>query len=61
MRCGDPGNASFISADRVVFNVKGNLHRLVVAIDYPYKAVYIKFVGSHAEYDKIDAAMIELE
>ena len=48
-------NASVIRNNRVVFNVKGNDYRLVVQINYPYRAVYIRFLGTHAEYDRIDA------
>lgn len=51
-------NASFIANNRVVFNIKGNQYRLIVAIQYEYGIVYIRFIGSHAEYDKIDAAKI---
>ena len=54
-------SASFVGRNRVVFNIKGNKHRLIVAVAYQYGAVYIKFVGTHAEYDKIDAATLELE
>ena len=46
--------ASIISADRVVFNIKGNDYRLVVSIAYPLKLVFVKWIGTHAEYDKID-------
>lgn len=51
-------NASFVSNDRVVFNIKDNEYRLVVAIQYQYGIVYIRFVGSHPQYDQIDAATI---
>jgi mRNA interferase HigB len=51
-------NASFITHNRVVFNIKGNQYRLIVSIQYNYGIVYIRFVGSHQEYDKIDAATI---
>jgi mRNA interferase HigB len=47
-------SASIVGDNRVVFNVKGNDYRLVVKINYPYRMVYIRFVGTHAEYDKID-------
>jgi mRNA interferase HigB len=47
-------NASFIRGNRVVFNIKGNDYRLVVKINYPYRTVYVRFVGTHVEYDKID-------
>jgi mRNA interferase HigB len=40
--------------DRVVFNIKGNDYRLVVKINYPYRVVYVRFVGTHKEYDEID-------
>jgi len=52
-------SASFVGHNRVVFNVKGNDYRLVVAIADRFQAVYIKFVGTHAEYDRIDAATVE--
>jgi mRNA interferase HigB len=47
-------NASIVGDNRVVFNIKGNDYRLVVRINYRYRVVYIRFIGSHAEYDKID-------
>jgi mRNA interferase HigB len=47
-------SASIIKGSRVVFNIKGNDYRLVVKINYPYRMVYIRFVGTHAEYDKIN-------
>ncbi len=43
-----------IKGDRVIFNVKGNAYRVVAAMDYKRKGVFIKFVGTHAAYDKID-------
>jgi len=46
-------SASFVG-DRVVFNIKGNDYRLVVKINYPYRVVYVRFVGTHEEYDEID-------
>lgn len=54
-------NASFLANDRVVFNIKGNRHRLVVVVLYRFGKVFIKFIGTHAEYDKIDAARIQTE
>ena len=48
-------SASVIGDNRVVFNIKGNDYRVVVKINYPYRVVYIRFVGTHAEYDGIDA------
>lgn len=55
------GSASILKSRRVVFNIKGNDYRLVVAIAYRYGALYIKFVGSHREYDNIDANTVEME
>ncbi|SCW97696.1 MULTISPECIES: type II toxin-antitoxin system HigB family toxin [unclassified Pseudomonas] len=55
------GNASILKSRRVVFNIKGNDYRLVVAIAYRFGAVYIKFVGTHQQYDKIDANTVEME
>ena len=51
-------SASFLAGNRVVFNIKGNKYRVVVAVRYEFFAVYIRFVGTHAEYDEIDAATI---
>jgi len=51
-------NASFLSTNRVVFNLKGNKYRIVVVVQYRYEAVYIRFVGTHKEYDRIDAKTI---
>ena len=51
-------SASIIANNRVVFNIGGNKYRLVVAIRYDLGIIYIRFVGTHAEYDKIDAATI---
>lgn len=48
-------SASIVGNNRVVFNIRGNAYRLIVAINYPYRVVYIRFVGTHAEYDRIDA------
>ncbi len=51
-------STSFLSDNRVVFNIKGNDYRLIVHIDYPRKIIRVKFVGTHAQYDKIDAKEI---
>lgn len=51
-------NASILSDNRVVFNIKGNDYRLVVKIHYNMGIIYIRFFGTHAEYDKIDAEKI---
>lgn len=52
-------SASIIANNRVVFNIKGNKYRLVVAMDYERQYALIKFIGTHAEYDKIDANTVE--
>ena len=51
-------NASFTRNNRVVFNIKGNDFRLVVAVRYSQGLMFIRFVGTHAEYDRIDATTI---
>jgi mRNA interferase HigB len=51
-------SASFLAGNRVVFNLKGNKYRAVVAIKYEFFAIYIRFIGTHAEYDAIDASTI---
>ncbi len=52
------GNASITGNNRVVFNIKGNDYRLVVAVRYDKGLMYIRFIGSHREYDKIDVETI---
>ena len=52
-------NASILANNRVVFNIKGNDYRLIVAIAYRMQYVYVKFIGTHAEYDKVDAATVD--
>jgi mRNA interferase HigB len=52
-------NASIVGSDRVVFNIKGNAYRLVVAVDYQRQVVFIKWLGTHAEYDKIDVKKVK--
>lgn len=47
-------NASIVGNDRVVFNIMGNKYPLVVKIDFGWKVMFIKFIGTHSEYDKID-------
>ena len=51
-------SASFLKDNRVVFNIKGNDYRLIVHIDYLRKIVRVKFIGTHSEYDKINAEEI---
>jgi mRNA interferase HigB len=53
--------ASIVSADRIVFNIKGNDFRLVVAVDFDKAIVWIKWIGTHRDYDKIDARSIDHE
>jgi mRNA interferase HigB len=52
------GNASVIGDSRIVFNIAGNKYRLIVKFNYPYRIGYIRFIGTHAEYDEIDAETI---
>jgi len=47
-----------VGNNRVVFNIKGNEYRLVVAVQYRHGIVYIRFIGTHQQYDKIDATTI---
>lgn len=51
-------NASIIANNRVVFNIKGNHYRLVIAVAYPHGLVFIRFIGTHEEYDRIDASTV---
>jgi len=51
-------NASIVGEGRVVFNIKGNDYRLVVAIDYEFQVIFIRFIGTHKQYDKIDTKTI---
>ena len=50
--------ASVISAERIVFNIKGNDYRLVVAVDFDKQIVWIKWIGTHNAYDKIDVSKV---
>lgn len=52
------GTASILKDGRVVFNIGGNKYRLVVWINYPYRVVYVRFIGTHRQYDAIDAQKI---
>jgi mRNA interferase HigB len=51
-------SASILKDGRVVFNIAGNKYRIVVWINYPYRVVYIRFVGTHRQYDRIDAQTV---
>jgi mRNA interferase HigB len=53
--------ASIISSDRAVFNIKGNDYRLVVAVDFEKGIVLIKWIGTHASYDRIDVGTVGYE
>lgn len=52
-------STSIVSADRIVFNIKGNDYRLVVAVDFERAIVWIKWVGTHKDYDRIDVKEVE--
>jgi mRNA interferase HigB len=54
-------NASVLRNRRIVFNIKGNDYRLIVACAFRFGALYVKFVGTHAQYDAIDAETVEQE
>jgi len=51
-------SASILPNNRVVFNIKGNSYRLIVKISYAYQMVWVRFIGTHTEYDKVDALTI---
>lgn len=51
-------SASIVANDRVVFNIKGNHYRLIVKVNYDYGMMYVRFIGTHAEYDKVNAETI---
>lgn len=54
----DYPSASILENNRIVFNIKGNNYRLIIKLNYHYQMVWIRFIGTHAQYDKIDAATI---
>jgi mRNA interferase HigB len=54
-------SASILKNHRVVFNIKGNNYRLVVAVSYKLQLVFVKFIGTHAAYDHIDAETVDLD
>ena len=51
-------SASFVAGDRVVFNIKGNDYRLIVATRHRSQIMYVRFVGTHADYDQVEAATV---
>ncbi len=54
-------SASIISSDRIVFNIKGNAYRLVVAVDFEKGIIWIKWLGTHRDYDRIDVSEVNIE
>ncbi len=54
----DIGTASILKDGRVVFNIAGNKYRIVVWINYPYRVAYVRFIGTHRQYDRIAAQII---
>jgi len=53
--------ASIISAERIVFNIKGNSYRLVISVDFEKSIVWIKWLGTHRDYDRIDVTKVQHE
>jgi len=51
-------NASILGNNRLVFNIGGNKYRLVVAVNFKYRCIYVCFIGTHAQYDAIDAEKV---
>jgi mRNA interferase HigB len=54
-------SASIVTADRIVFNIKGNDYRLVVSVDFEKGIVWIKWIGTHKDYDRINVKEVEHE
>lgn len=54
----DYPSASILENNRIVFNIKGNNYRLIIKLNYHYQMVWIRFIGTHAQYDKIDVTTI---
>ena len=52
------GSASIINSERVVFNIRGNDHRLVVRVNYERGTVFVRFIGTHDEYDRVDVEKV---
>ena len=51
-------NASIVGNDRIVFNIAGNRYRLIIRFDFSNRIGFVRFVGTHAEYDEIDASNV---
>jgi mRNA interferase HigB len=54
----DFANADYVGNERVVFNIGGNKHRLVAKVDFKYQMIFVRFIGTHAEYDKVKVSEI---
>jgi mRNA interferase HigB len=54
-------SSSIVSSDRIVFNIRGNAYRLVVAVDFEKGIVWIKWLGTHRDYDRIDVREVDHE
>ena len=52
-------HVSFVGDNRIIFNIKGNSYRVICAMDYSRQSMFIKFVGTHAEYDAIDVEVVK--
>jgi mRNA interferase HigB len=52
-------SVSFVANERVIFNVKGNTYRIICSIDYSRQVMFIKFVGTHKEYDRVNAEKVK--
>lgn len=52
------GNVDFVADNRVIFDIGGNKYRLIVHVAYPYRRVLIKFIGTHSDYDRINAETV---
>lgn len=51
-------SASIVGRGRIVFNIAGNKYRLVVRVNFPYRIMYVRFVGTHRQYDEIDVESV---
>jgi mRNA interferase HigB len=51
-------SASIVGDNRIVFNIAGNKYRLVVKVNYPYQVMYVRFIGTHRQYDEIDVTEV---
>lgn len=58
---GQFNSVDYVGNERFVFNIRGNRYRLIVAVLFSIRTVYIKFVGTHTHYDRIDAKTVEFK